>query len=397
MLLRAKNGKLILRTTILISLILLYTKASKPLWTLLSKMRVVCSPSKLTRWIQEQPDKKINNRKVMFFSFDNCDFFRHVTNVRTTHKSTMIHTCTQIVADIEEEHDLNPEDLWNKVEQEEFVEMLCGDFDTANAIANEAFSSISEVVASDWLKFAPVEGLESDFSADITIMQPLIPCNTSTYDDVNRILVDFHANHIKEGATCYAFVSVDQACHSLVWNLKKRHPHRFSWVVPIPGEWHWTWHILKAIIKVWGASHFVPWSKVLGFAAFDVDCKVFHYGEDFLQIVTIALHAVVKKLMTSLACNTCLELLHKVHGHSQLYEVIYMLVYYLCPYWYTRSAIKRGKYEIVNNLWSYWLHLFIATKKWKYIQLTIRFQYVLQSLDPEVVDIFNKHQFFIFW
>ena len=109
MLLRAKNG-------ILISLILLYTKASKPLWTLLSKMRVVCSPSKLTRWIQEQPDKKINNRKVMFFSFDNCDFFRHVTNVRTTHKSTMIHTCTQIVADIEEEHDLNPEDLWNKVE-----------------------------------------------------------------------------------------------------------------------------------------------------------------------------------------------------------------------------------------------------------------------------------------
>ena len=40
--------------------------------------------------------------------------------------------------------------------------------------------------------------------------------------------------------------------------------------------------------------------------------------------------------------------------------------------------------------------LFIATNKWKYIQLTIRFQYVLSSLDPEVVDIFNKHRFFSF-
>ena len=373
MLLRAKQGKIILRTNLLISLLLLYTKASKPLWEMLSKIRVGCSQGKLSRWIKNQPPKIFNLKTVKLFSFDNCDFFRHVTNVRTTNKSTMIHTCTQIIADIQEKHDIKKEDIWRTVHKHDFVEMLCGDFDTANSIANEAYLSVSEVVASNWLKFTPVKGLQSNLSSDITVMEPMTPCNTSTYTDVYRILKQFYANHMQSGSSSYAFVSVDQACHALVWNLKKRHPQTFYWVVPIPGEWHWTWHILKAITKVWGASHFVPWSRVLGFAAFDVECKVFHYGEDFLQIVTIALHAICVQLMDKMGCRNCLDLLHKLNNHAQLYEVIYMLLYYLCPYWYTRSAIKSGKYEIVNEMWSYWLHLFIATKKWKYIQLTIHF------------------------
>ena len=228
MLIRAKQGKIIMRTTILISLILLYTKASKPVWDMLRKIRVVCLQQKLTRWIQEQPPKVVNKKNIKLFSFDNCDFFRHVTNVRSTNKSVMINTCTQIIADLQEKHHIEIADLWQPVHRQEFVDMLCGDFDTANKTANEAFLSVSEVVATNWLKFAQVEGLESDLTADITILEPLIPCNTSTYADVKTVLEKFCVNHMHLGSTSYAFVSVDQSCHSLVWNLKKKYPQQFS-------------------------------------------------------------------------------------------------------------------------------------------------------------------------
>lgn len=60
----------------------------------------------------------------------------------------MIHTCTHIITDFQEQHDIEPADLWREVNQHEFVELLCGDFDSAKNITNEAFWSVSKVVAS---------------------------------------------------------------------------------------------------------------------------------------------------------------------------------------------------------------------------------------------------------
>lgn len=97
MLLRTKKAKSVLITPMLISMVLLYTRASDSLWALLSKLRIACLQPKLKDWIINQPEKKISEENVLLFSFDNCDFFRHVTNVRSSNKSTMINTCTQLV------------------------------------------------------------------------------------------------------------------------------------------------------------------------------------------------------------------------------------------------------------------------------------------------------------
>ena len=37
----------------------------------------------------------------------------------------------------------------------------------------------------------------------------------------------------------FSFVSVDQACFARVWGLKKQFPGKYSWIIPVPGEWHW--------------------------------------------------------------------------------------------------------------------------------------------------------------
>ena len=391
MLLRTKKAKSVLITPMLISMVLLYTRASDSLWTLLSKLRIACLQPKLKDWIINQPEKKISEENVLLFSFDNCDFFRHVTNVRSSNKSTMINTCTQLVADLGVSYEIMACDVWNPMSKHDFVDFVCEDFDFANQIVNEAFSGVSEVAPVTWLKFAPVGGPRGKLNENISILPTKIPCNTSTYADVKIVLTDFYEKYVSSGERTFVFVNTDQACHTLVWNLKNNHKDLFSWVIPVPGEWHWTWHIMKGIFRMWGTHFFLPWSKQLKFATLDVHCKNFHYGEDFLQIVTIALCKVAHIWMARLNCSTLAQLLHKVHRQAQLYEVLYLLFYYLCPYWHTRSALRNGNYEKINNLWKYWLHLFIATNKWKYTQLTVRFLWVMSALDPNLVELYNKN------
>ena len=63
--------------------------------------------------------------------------------------------------------------------------------------------------------------------------------------------------------------------------------HAPPWI-PVPGEWHWTWHILQGIFKLYGTYILTPFAKKLGFKSFDVFCQDFHYGEEVLQMVTLA-------------------------------------------------------------------------------------------------------------
>lgn len=396
MLLRTKQGKAVLRLPILIALVFLYTKVPEPAWRLMQKLKVVVSRHTLENWIKSQPPPIFSALKVLLFSFDNCDFYRHITNVRQNHRSTMIHTCVQLIVDFRQTLEVFGVELWNLVEKADFVDFVSTDFDFAIEVAKNAWKGVKEVYKHTWLKFAHVDGTGCMKIGDLTILSPIIPCNTSTYKDVQEVLEKFFRKFVEGSERTFVFVNTDQACHALVWGLKMQFPSKFSWVVPVPGEWHWTWHILKGIFRIYGKSHFVPWSVQLNYSSLDVECKSFHYAEDFLQIVTLALVKFVKKLMKSHQETDPLELLHMFHKHTTIYELIYMLIYYLCPYWFTRSAIKHGISAEMDKMWRYWLHLFICTRKWKYVQLTIRFLYILQSLHPSVAQLYNNFRVFSF-
>ena len=68
----------------------------------------------------------------------------------------------------------------------------------------------------------------------------------------------------------------------------------------------------------------------------------------------------VMKLKEDLNIDSITDLLHIFHNNVQVYELIYLLIYYLCPYWYIRSALKFGVSAEINKMWRYWLHLFIT-------------------------------------
>ena len=59
-------------------------------------------------------------------------------------------------------------------------------------------------------------------------------------------------------------------------------PERFKWMIPMPGEWHWTWHIIVAIFRIYYISILLPFAKILGFSSLDPDARNFHYAENLL-------------------------------------------------------------------------------------------------------------------
>ena len=82
-----------------------------------------------------------------------------------------------------------------------------------------------------------------------------------------------------------------------MWKLRIDFPHKYFWVIPVPGEWHWTWHILQAIFIVYGEFIIFPLALKLGFKSIDLKAKNFHYAEDILEIATLALLKWVRKAM----------------------------------------------------------------------------------------------------
>ena len=228
------------------------------------------------------------------------------------------------------------------------------------------------------------------------ILTPTIPSNVATYSAVEAVLENFWETHIALLERMFAFVSVNQACFALVWGLKKQFPRKFSWVIPVPGEWHWNWHILQAIYKIWGTYLLLPLSHVLNYSNLDLKAQNFHFAEDFLQMVTLALLSFTQKLMLHHAISKATDLITLYTENAQVFELLYLFVYYLCPYWITRSAVKSGNHVVINDMWRYWLHLFIAAQKTKYTQLTIWFLWIMKSLHPNISKIYDKHQVFSF-
>lgn len=226
--LRSKNAKATFRTPILLGLLCIYGNVSDSVWHVLRMLRIVCSRSTIEKWIRSQPITTVSSDNVTLLSFDNCDFYRHVTNVRTDNRSTMIHTCTMFIAMLCQPVTIEVSQIWHSCSKNQLIDFLHCDFDFANLIATTAYSAVKSVSEQTWLKFAPIAGHSNIQKSDFVILDPLLNCNTSTYVDVARTLDSFWEQYMAQSDRTFLFVSVDQACFARVWGLKKQFPQKYG-------------------------------------------------------------------------------------------------------------------------------------------------------------------------
>jgi len=100
--------------------------------------------------------------------------------------------------------------------------------------------------------------------------------------------------------------------------------------------------------------------------------------------------------MENVKINSPTDFLHSIRNNKPAYELTYALIYYFIPYWVTRSVIKYNITSEFDNLWRYWIHLFIAAGKKHYSVLSIRYLWIRRALNPQLREIFDSNRVFSF-
>ena len=130
-------------------------------------------------------------------------------------------------------------------------------------------------------------------------------------------------------------------------------------------------------------SILLPFAKALNFRNLDENADKFHYAEDLLEIVTIAVFNWIQQCLAETMLEP-MQWLHHIWENKNAHELAYACIHYFIPYFVLRSAIKWNKHEDMEVWWRYWIHLFIATNKSNYALMSLRFLMLLRALDPSV-------------
>lgn len=313
--------------------------------------------------------------------------------------------CFRFVVEIPHNIAIAAEDLWENVNRSDFGLWLQNTADKANLWANDNYLLFSAHQFSMPLKYLYTNTASFLQKSDITWLPALPNLQTLSYKDIELVLENFYTNFILPYGRLFAAIGGDFQVWDRLFMLHRRNPIKYHWLIPVPGEWHWQWHILIAIYRylivnnnnlllyrLYYKSILLPLSEVLGFRILDSKAANFHYAEDLLQMVTIAVHKWIVTQKQQHPNLTIVQWLHSIKHHRVAYELAYACVHYFIPYWITRSSVKWNKFEDNAQLWRYWTHVFLATGKRNYCLMSIRYLLLMKSLHPEVRKLLDDHK-----
>lgn len=287
---------------------------------------------------------------------------------------------------------VNPQTLWTNVSRKDF-----GDWIQSNDVEYRQFCQRNWEVYRQRQDNMPLRmmyrgELSHANKSDITFIKPIFHRQTLANEDIEYIVQKFYQKHMENTDRTCAVISGDWQVWIKLWVLHVKQPEKYNWMIPVPGEWHWTWHILQAIYQQFYSTVLLPLSQHLCYSKLDEKAKVFHYAEDFLELVTCAVGSWIKDRMRDSQEDDVNTWLHSIKHHRNAYELAYACIHYFVPYWLTRSALKWNRYEEMENWWRYWLHLFIACGKHNYTLMTIRVLWMWRSLNPRVKAVYDMNR-----
>lgn len=380
---KTRNPKFIPLTQLYLSIILISSGISNTGWRILQCLRIIVDKKTLKSYLLSYSFNLKSKASLIFYSLDNCDFYNHVTHVRGDNRSQIYHIVNHIIYECPENAILDTCFLYESPNRNDFGAWIQSSGHDVIQFTNQNYLHFTLGNTNAPLKYIlSYTNISNIRKSQYIILTPELNISTAKTDDIIYLLDDFYAKYIQTAQRKFCFISGDQQTYSHLWKLRKAEPDYYGWLIPLPGEWHWTWHITKGIFKIFGKTFLLPFSKVLLFKNLDLEANNWHYAEDILEIITMAIFLWLKKYVPDV--RDVVGFMHRCKRHKQLYEIIYLFVYYLVPYWITRSSIKYNMPDHLE-LWRYWIHLFIAANKYHYAIISLRHLWILKSLDPEVL------------
>lgn len=308
---RSRMPKQVRRTTLLVSAYLLLCNISEPAWRFLQRLKIVISKDRVERWIKKYKKEVQSKTSVLFYVFDNCNFWLNVTKVRSDHRSTFLNIINHFIVELPIEFSIKTKKIWVDVDRKVFGEWLSSSNDESLSWTKYIWNKFASRPGDRPLKHVYTKTKNRLYKSDYTILPPVVDRETLSYVDVKAVIKNFATQYIIPGLRNFAFVVEDQQVWIKLYKLRLKTSRKYNWLIPIPGAWHWTWHILKGIFLVYYDFILLPFSAMLGYKSLDRNVANFHYGEDFLEVVTIAVFLWIQKSVAKSPGNpTITEWLH---------------------------------------------------------------------------------------
>jgi hypothetical protein len=398
--LRSKNSKAVGRTNMLLGLMIYQSKCPDTVCRLLQRVKIIPTRDTIEKYLTSLPKADLSLVETVISHFDNCDIYRHVAKRYTMNSSDFIHMCTRITFSIPRPIGVPQSQIWKTYNVQlgvKFARNLLLDYGLQCTIAEKASTIITKAIDIGGLKFALRDTCEEKPKSKLTVLPVEMDRQTISHADVSAIVRNLAKDISGPTLREICIMGGDWQTFSRMFELMLKEPNDWKFLVPIPGEWHWNWHILKAIFKIWATYLLNPIAiEILCFKNFDIKGKNFHHAEHLLELITVGLEAVIAKLREKHPGMTDMNIQTHYGSFSHLYELLYFWNWYICPYWHTRSALKAGDSKTINLMWRYWLPLFITARKHNYAIMSIRFLWMLQFLHPNIVSVINDFRTFSF-
>jgi hypothetical protein len=226
---------------------------------------------------------------------------------------------------------------------------------------------------------------------------PILDAGTAAAREVAKFLATvsrkfIHLSHIDQlGLKAAEIVMVvgDQQTFERMRTLKLHHPHKYSWLVILPGEFHFCMHCLMALHKLWFA--------VFGaFAVAHLKChrsikkdwtsiEACKYYDHFWQLMVLSLALYLKEVVPAPLLNRPEQLRQRVGKHVAAAHAIRFLYEFGFPWLALRQAIRSNKAHVIDVMWRICYHWFAATNKYHYRILCVVVTCTVAALRPELL------------
>jgi hypothetical protein len=266
-----------------------------------------------------------------------------------------------------------------------------------HAPANVALKDVS------WRSFLRIARAGGDITAHPDVAKPersrfifetpVLDAGTAAYKDVDRFLTAVRMMFLFliglpqcawRAAASVVLVVGDQQTYSRMLWLKLYHPSKYDWVVPLPGEFHFTVHALMAIHKLWWRS-LIRW-VVTKLGAHNTikhvwtsveECK--HYDHVYrLAILTLAMY--LAEVVPISMLYSPVQLRRAVRANGAALLAIRFLYEFGFPWLALRQAIRANNADVINVMWRVTYHWFAATGKTNYRIMSVMVTYFLAAM-----------------
>ena len=257
-----------------------------------------------------------NVDNVLVLVFDNCSYPVKVTHVRTENRGKFHHVINSYIAVLPHVCNIAARSVWKRINDADFKNWMIASSNISKEFSEQCwahFRSRPKDVPNQFL----FQGTPSRApKVDMYIQEPMENLQTLQYKDIILVIDEFYRKHIQQTVCNFAFVSGDQQTWIKLMILRQKNQNKYNWIIPIPGEWHWTWHIIKGIFRMFYDSILHPFAKVLGFKSLDKKADNFHYAEDLLEMVTLSVFKWMEKAMENIPTGQFIvEWMHTIKDH----------------------------------------------------------------------------------